>query len=244
MRRNSRNVFQRKKNMSPHTHPRRNCLSGFSITKKLLKRAGITAIANIVSHSMRRPFGAGRKAKILTGFLMAIMCFSVNGCSNVTPRLMDLEMIAVENDDNQMPSQPLATRHFVLNADKEQLQITEGQLHNGRTTRKLDVDAPSGISLDPTLSGEAVMVFYFGGAKFQDQYTFYLKNDAGVSDFNIEVKNNDKRVKWYFVRNLQPGIWKKVTIEITKHKVLDPDQINEILIHLKGKGTLLIDGIG
>jgi len=181
---------------------------------------------------------------LLAGLIMVAMSFLMNSCTNVTPRLMDIGMINIEDDDGQKPSQPLSVRYFVLDNEKSELQITTGPAHNERAVYQIDVNAPSGLSIEPTLAGEAILVFYFGGMKFHDQYTFYLKNVTGVSDFNIEVKNNDKRVKWYFVRNLQPGSWKRVTIEITKYKVIDPDHINEILIHLKGKGTLLIDGIG
>jgi len=174
-----------------------------------------------------------------------------SACRDVTPRLGDRERITLADDDGGAPTAPFAFRHFVLDNHRTYLRATTAGEHAGRPSYQLDLDAPSGRSLVPSLGGTAVLVFQYEGVPFPDQFSFYVRNVRGIDSLNVELKSDDTHVSWFMARGLREGSWRKGILNLAYLTRLSPQsgeadrrQIRELLVHFKGKGTILLDGIG
>jgi hypothetical protein len=175
-----------------------------------------------------------------------IILVSMNSCKDFNQPHIDASRNFLKDDDNKQPSKPFAQRHFVLDADKDEITLSDGALHNGRQTLQVTVDAAFTLNPRPYLNGEAILVFYYGQVKFPGKYSFYVQNVKGLADFNVEIKTDDYNIQWGVTRNLPEGVWKKIVIDIAsavESGTLDSNSINEILFHFEGKGTMMIDGL-
>jgi hypothetical protein len=174
--------------------------------------------------------------------LIAATALYFAACADVRPFSSD-PGFKMGPDDGRAPTLPDATRYFVYEAHRERLWVAEGEPRLDRPSYEVNFDAPSGRSLTPTSSGEAILVFAYEGAAFSEPATFYLKNVRGASSLNVEVKSNDRQVSWYMGRAIPEGRWTRVVLgPAAQSGSADLGSVSEVLIHLKGQATLLLDG--
>jgi tetratricopeptide (TPR) repeat protein len=169
----------------------------------------------------------GAVAGVIVGVILYILTKKKNG----PPPLPDIE---ITTDDDTSPAQPFAVNFFVLDEDKAELRISEGENHKERPTLKVDVHS---------IINEAILVFQYNhGSIFPSTgYSFFVKNMISMSGFEIELKDRGGNTHRIHVANLPEGEWRKITLGgIPARNSWD---ISEILIHFKNNGILLIDGI-
>lgn len=156
------------------------------------------------------------------------------------------DLVTLSPDDGGSPSSPMAgvsasDATFILDTDSDYLTITEGETRNGEATYSI-TSSDSGEPFDEKIwvIRYGIPVAFPGG-----EYLFYIKKLSGDLTLKIELKDNNQNQS-HFPLEAAPetGVWRRAAVDMLGlwDDGVDRNNIQEILIHVTGVGSLELQG--